>query len=335
MNSDMPTAEFLVSLRRRDVRLWIDQDRLKCSAPADVLDAEMKTALASRKEEILAFLRQVDAVRSGPPAIIPLKPEGRRLPLFAIPGHNGDVFCYVALSRHLHADQPIYGVQPPGLDGTAPLGSVEELAAYEVAQIRTFQPHGPYLIAGYCAGGTVAFEVARQLTEQGHQVALLALFGSPSPGVYRWRAQAGFWVRNVFEKLMRHLRTLATAPLADGIEYVKEKMQRRREERRARAEALDDPVAVNRERVAAATIAGIRLYRPRHLAGQIDMFLPSATWDRSGNGLEEWKSLTDRVSEHVGPDGCEGDVMLLEPFVATMAELLRRRLDEVARSRDE
>ena len=40
-----------------------------------------------------------------------------------------------------------------------------ELAAYFVSQIRAFQPHGPYVVAGYCAGGAIAFELGRQLPE--------------------------------------------------------------------------------------------------------------------------------------------------------------------------
>src|SRR6202012_1387927 len=69
----------------------------------------------------------------------------------------------------------------PGLDGSAPLASVEELARFEIEQIRAYRPKGPYLIAGHCAGGTLAFEVAQQLTAAGHEVGLLALIGSPFP----------------------------------------------------------------------------------------------------------------------------------------------------------
>jgi SAM-dependent methyltransferase len=69
----MDTGTLLSILRERDVRLWVEEDRLKCSAPAGTLDPEMRAALASRKEELLAFLRQAEAL-GGPAAITPMEP---------------------------------------------------------------------------------------------------------------------------------------------------------------------------------------------------------------------------------------------------------------------
>mgnify|MGYP006170522143 CR=1 FL=1 len=118
-------------------------------------------------------------------AIVPLQPRGSRTPLFAIPGHNGDVFCYRALAQHLGSDQPLFGLQPPGVDGQAePLRSVEALAAYFASQVRGFMPNGPYGIAGYCAGGAIAFELALQLQRAGATVDFVALFASPHPSWY-------------------------------------------------------------------------------------------------------------------------------------------------------
>jgi len=37
------------------------------------------------------------------------------------------------------------------------------------------QPEGPYLIGGYCLGGTIAYEIAQQLTSRVQEVGLLAL----------------------------------------------------------------------------------------------------------------------------------------------------------------
>jgi thioesterase domain-containing protein len=92
-------------------------------------------------------------------------------------GAGGTVLMYRDLSRHLGDDQPFYGLQSQGLDGSCPpLTSVAEMAAVYVKEIRRVQPHGPYFIAGYCMGGTVAFEVAQQLHELGEPIALLALF---------------------------------------------------------------------------------------------------------------------------------------------------------------
>jgi thioesterase domain-containing protein len=54
-------------------------------------------------------------------------------------------------------------------------------------QIQTLQPNGPYYLGGYSFGGVVAFEMARQLQEQGEQVGILVVLDSCRPG-YSWRA---------------------------------------------------------------------------------------------------------------------------------------------------
>ncbi len=84
---------------------------------------------------------------------------------------------YRELARRLGEDQPFYGLQAQGLDGcNPPLATIEEMATLYAKEIRRFQPHGPYLIGGYCMGGTLAYEVARQLRASGEEISLLALF---------------------------------------------------------------------------------------------------------------------------------------------------------------
>src|SRR5207247_8253270 len=54
-------------------------------------------------------------------------------------------------------------------------------ATHYVAELRGFQPRGPYYLGGYCFGGNVAYEMARQLQTQGEKVALLALMNCAPP----------------------------------------------------------------------------------------------------------------------------------------------------------
>jgi thioesterase domain-containing protein len=64
------------------------------------------------------------------------------------------------------------------MKGMPELRSIEEMASRYVNEICSLQPEGPYYLGGYCFGGNVAFEMARQFQERGEQVALLALFES-------------------------------------------------------------------------------------------------------------------------------------------------------------
>src|SRR5262249_6755059 len=94
-----------------------------------------------------------------------------------IHGAGGNVLIYRELSEALGADQPFFGLQCQGIDGTLPiLKTVEEMASGYVKEIRRVRPRGPYLVGGYCGGGTIALEVAQQLRALGEEVALLALF---------------------------------------------------------------------------------------------------------------------------------------------------------------
>jgi amino acid adenylation domain-containing protein/non-ribosomal peptide synthase protein (TIGR01720 family) len=117
--------------------------------------------------------------------LVPIQPRGARAPLFCVHPLGGEVLCYYQLARELGTDQPVYGLQAPPLDGAdgAPRVTVEETAAEYLEAVRSHQPAGPYRLAGWSFGAVVAFEMARQLTAAGEEVALLALLDQPaSPG---------------------------------------------------------------------------------------------------------------------------------------------------------
>ena len=110
-----------------------------------------------------------------PVHIVPMRPQGERTPLFCIHCGTGHVLRYRALSSILDADIPLYGVRAPDLQTAKPLPTIEDLAGLYVKDIRKVRPHGPYQLFGFCIGGNVAFEVARQLAAMGEKVSSLVL----------------------------------------------------------------------------------------------------------------------------------------------------------------
>lgn len=99
--------------------------------------------------------------------------------IFLIHPLGGHIFCYNPLAQSFGSDFTIYGLQARGFDGKQPPYSrVEDMAAYYLQEIVNVQPEGPYIIGGWCMGGTVAFEVARQLHVQGRKLALTALISA-------------------------------------------------------------------------------------------------------------------------------------------------------------
>ena len=112
-------------------------------------------------------------------SLVPIQPNGSKTPLFCAHAVGGNVLSLRALGQHLGPDQPFYALQSQGLDGKQVVPKrVQEMAAYYIEEIRTIQPEGPYYLAGQSSGGTIAFEMAQQLYDQGQQVALLALIDS-------------------------------------------------------------------------------------------------------------------------------------------------------------
>jgi amino acid adenylation domain-containing protein len=112
-------------------------------------------------------------------SLVPIQPAGSRPPLFCVHPAGGDVLCFAELARHLGPDQPFYGFQSRGLTGAEPpLTRIEDMAAHYIEEMRRQQPQGPYRLGGWSLGGVVAFEMARQLREQGDEIALLVILDS-------------------------------------------------------------------------------------------------------------------------------------------------------------
>ena len=130
-------------------------------------------------------VRQLAArLRSEAPAsaILPLGGGSSGPPLFLLHAADGGVGAYRALGERL--DRPVLGLPDPVLDGAAPAGSIEAMAAAHAATVRAAAP-GPYLLGGWSYGGVLAHAVARALRAQGEEVALVVLIDSFAPDVAR------------------------------------------------------------------------------------------------------------------------------------------------------
>jgi acyl-CoA synthetase (AMP-forming)/AMP-acid ligase II/thioesterase domain-containing protein/acyl carrier protein len=93
--------------------------------------------------------------------------------LFCVPGSTGNVAVFFQLARRLGQGQAVTAFRMPSWDSGYRL---EELAARYVADVMEAQPQGPYYLVGFCTGGFVAYEMARQIREKGGEVGVLALF---------------------------------------------------------------------------------------------------------------------------------------------------------------
>ncbi len=156
-------------------------------------------------EELAPLLRSGAMNFASASSIVEVQAQGERPPVYLVHGVGGGMFWgYANLARHLGPEQPLLAFNSRGLAGLPEHETIEELAAHYVADLRARQPAGPYRIGGYCFGGIVAYEMARQLEVAGESVVVLALINCSPPNTtydripenpsWRWRLK---FVRNV------------------------------------------------------------------------------------------------------------------------------------------
>ncbi|MEL6901316.1 MAG: amino acid adenylation domain-containing protein [Cyanobacteria bacterium J06606_4] len=159
----------------------------------------------------LAAVLEEDGWRAPWDSLVAIKPQGSRPPLFYLHAGGGNLLVYRELAFSLGEEQPVYGLQPRGLDGSLiPSTDIQEMATFYISQIKTLQPRGPYYFAGLSTGGLIAWEMAQQLTRAGDSVALLALFdtGGPDfpkilPIMPRIFSVLSWFVRDTIERIKR------------------------------------------------------------------------------------------------------------------------------------
>ncbi|MBA2679919.1 MAG: amino acid adenylation domain-containing protein [Ktedonobacteraceae bacterium] len=115
-------------------------------------------------------------------SVVEIQTGGIKPPLFCIHAAGGEVLCYMKLAHHLGNTQPVYGLQSFAIHAMQEeCPSLVEMAAHYIKAIREIQPEAPYCLCGWSMGGVIAFEMARQLEEQGDEVAFLGLIDSYLP----------------------------------------------------------------------------------------------------------------------------------------------------------
>ncbi|WP_256082091.1 alpha/beta fold hydrolase, partial [Massilia sp. YIM B04103] len=138
-----------------------------------------------RTVELLAAQLAAHAGASADRQALPIRPGGRQKPLFLVHDGSGSLLYATALAQHLDSEIPLYGLPPEPL-GETRLQTIEGMASRLIGMMRTVQPHGPYRVAGYCAGGTVAYEIASQLLGDNEAVEFLGMLNTAyiPPGAY-------------------------------------------------------------------------------------------------------------------------------------------------------
>ncbi|HTZ08388.1 MAG TPA: amino acid adenylation domain-containing protein, partial [Acidimicrobiales bacterium] len=133
-------------------------------------------------EELARELESQAVGHDGRGRVLPVQAHGSRRPLFFLHGDwTGGAFYCFALARGCGPEQPFYVLEPYAFSPGEAVPTVEEMAAEHVRAMRGIQGNGPYRLGGFCNGGLLAYEMARQLEAAGEEVEYLGLVNPSVP----------------------------------------------------------------------------------------------------------------------------------------------------------
>jgi len=182
---------------------------------------------------------QTVAVGDPPPVAgcVLMKPGNNGPPVFMLPGAAGSILQIAPLASALTVAAPVYAIKPRGMKpGETPCEHLTDMAEHAIGVIKQVCGHGPYLLIGYSAGGLIALEIARQLTEAGEEVPLIVLLDT-YPSRETWplschmrilarQALRAIWtvrrlaLRHAARDVARRLRSLLLYLAASGVRLV-------------------------------------------------------------------------------------------------------------------
>ncbi|KAF2093015.1 conidial pigment polyketide synthase PksP/Alb1 [Rhizodiscina lignyota] len=109
------------------------------------------------------------------------KPKSASKILWLFPDGSGLATSYLMLPE-IDTDTAVYGVNSPFIKRADEMKcNFRELTAVYLKEIRRRQPHGPYFLGGWSAGGISAYDAAQSLITAGESVGRLILVDSPNP----------------------------------------------------------------------------------------------------------------------------------------------------------
>jgi thioesterase domain-containing protein len=210
------------------------------------------------------------------------------------------------------------------------------MAELYVKEIQTVQPVGPYLLGGYCMGGTIAIEMARQLREQGQEVAFVGALETYNFRNLNLKTTAET-AHHYFQKIEFHLRNFLLLNSRQRMIFLRQKFNRAVQRRQVwygqiklllgSRNSKDDTAGLVPARIWAANDDAAIKYSPTGIyPGRITHFVATKEYTcHCGSELQ-----LDNLAQEV--KSCRLDVypaaMYMEPFVAQLAEQLRVAIDE-------
>lgn len=147
------------------------------SPNVELLGEAISSAICNKSEKVLQLPE-----KGYSPIVVLQAGRASEQPLFCVPGAGANVTQFVDMVASLDRVQPVYGLQPRGLDGLlVPYSTVEVAAESYLRAVSDICPGGSIRLLGHSFGGWVAFEMAQRVFTAGRVVASLILIDSKPP----------------------------------------------------------------------------------------------------------------------------------------------------------
>lgn len=270
-------------------------------------------------------------------AAVVLQPGGSKVPLWLVHPGVGEILIFLNLAKYIR-DRPVYALRSRGFDGEAFFKDIPEVVTTYYAAMKEMQPEGPYAIAGYSYGATIAFELTKLFQRFGDEVKFLGIIDQPAH--IKLRMRQSDWT-SVVLILARFLELISD----DYAAAITPKMYRL-----SKGEVLDhllscatpsqlEKMAVDKEKLANWAELALnnhqiaRDYEPSGTVPSMDVFygVPMNTFyakdkrEWLANHLSKWSALADSAPSFHEVDGNHYTI-LREPHVSTFQSKLQALL---------
>ncbi len=259
---------------------------------------------------------------------------GPKTPFFLVAGMFGNVLNLRHLAHLMGTDRPFYGLQARGLyGGEEPHRDLREAARDYIAEMRQVQPHGPYMLGGFSGGGITAFEIARQLTEAGEEIAALIMLDTALP------------VRHPLTKrdrLMIQWQEMRDKGVSYPIQWARNRIAWEIQKRQPIEETAEAGQQFHDAEIEAAFMESIGCYPLHRWDGPLTLFRPplAGKWQLGPDKLvhheryyvthdNDWTPWAPNIEVLEVPG--DHDSMVLEPNVRVLAAQMKTCLENAER----
>jgi amino acid adenylation domain-containing protein len=277
----------------------------------------------ARPVPLAAFLRNptidhlatlLDADDEGTSPLLDLRATGTKTPFFFCHGDLSHHGAYThKIARRLAGGQPFYVLSPHGQAGRPLPPTIQAMARDYVENIRMVRPVGPYVIGGFCGGGLVAFEIARQLRAANAVVHNVILIDAPGAhgrfaalldrldAVPLSQQRRRFIARRVFGSAGLLGDTIGKiARDASGLRLLtmlgRTAVDRLRQRLRRATHPQDELAALHR-----AWDWIVASYVPRRYAGRVTLLLPADDYAYRSTWIAGWTAVAERLAIGIVP----------------------------------